>query len=686
MAPNGATPDGALPYSPAMLLRLDGVARSLGVRTLFRDVSLLVNRGDRIGLVGANGAGKTTLLKIAAGEDPPDSGRVIQPRSVRIGMLRQEIDPGRDISVHEEAATALAELDRLEAEMRKHEASMERAGHEGREVPAEVAEAWDRARIAFEFGGGFEREARVDRVLEGLGFDGERRERPLSSFSGGWLMRVELAKLLLASPDLLLLDEPTNHLDLPSIQWFEETLDEFGGAVVMISHDRTFLRRKATRIAELENARLTIYEGGYDRYLSLKAERRELLLAQQSNQQREIAETERFIERFRYKSSKARQVQSRVKKLEKMERIEVADEQKRAMRLRIPAPERSGEAVLRLDAIRKSFGETEVYDGVDFLVRRGERIALVGPNGAGKSTLLRIAAGVLPFDSGTRELGHRVKAAFYAQHQLEELDASRSVFEELESVARYDDHSRLRGHLGAFLFSGDDIQKKVSVLSGGEKARLALAKMLLRPSNFLVLDEPTNHLDVVACEVLEGALRDYEGTLIFISHDRTLIDGVATKVVEVKAGKLDEFLGTYTEWADRSLDDGLADGTPEAAAKSAAKAKMEATPSAAAPLAEAKPKLSKAERVAAREREKEIARRLSRARKKLTALESQIAEGEGRLEEIGHRLGDPAVYRDGDAVRTLEAERSEQSDTVAELYRDWERVAAEIEALEQASA
>jgi ATP-binding cassette subfamily F protein 3 len=666
-----------------MLLRLDGVARTLGVRTLFRDASLLVNRGDRVGLVGPNGAGKTTLLKIAAGEDPPDAGAVVRPRGVRVGMLRQEIDPDRDVTVHAEAATALAELDRLEAELRELEAAMARAGREGREVPADVAEAWDRAHRAFEFGGGFEREARVDRVLEGLGFDADRRERPLSSFSGGWLMRVELAKLLLAAPDVLLLDEPTNHLDLPSIQWFEDTLDGFGGAVVMISHDRTFLRRKATRIAELENARFTVYEGGYDRYLEQKAERREQLLAQQKTQQREIAQTERFIERFRYKNTKAKQVQSRVKKLARMERIEVEDETRRAMRLRIPEPERAGEAVLRLEAIHKAYGETVVYDGMDFLVRRGERVALVGPNGAGKSTLLRIAAGVLPFDAGRRELGHRVKAAFYAQHQLEALDAGRTVLGELESVARFDDHPRLRGHLGAFLFSGDDVQKKVSVLSGGEKARLALAKMLLRPANFLVLDEPTNHLDVVACEVLEEALQAYGGTLLFISHDRTLIDAVATKVVEVRAGRLDEFLGTYSQWVARSLGDGLADGTPEAA-RAAAGAGGGGDAAALPDAREATPKPSKAERIAARQREKELVRRLARARKKLAALEDEIAEGEERIEELGHRLGDPEVYRDGDAVRTLEAERSEHRGAVDALYRDWERVAAEIESLEQA--
>ena len=670
-----------------MLLRLDGVMRTIGVRTLFRDVSLLVNRGDRIGLVGPNGAGKTTLLRIAAGEEAPDAGLVTRPRDVRLGMLRQEIDPGQAQTVHQEAAKALAELDRLEAEMRALEAEMARAGRQGREVPADVAEHWDRARLAFEFGGGFEREARVDRVLEGLGFDAARRVRPLSSFSGGWLMRVELAKLLLAAPDVLLLDEPTNHLDLPSIQWFEETLDQFGGAVVMISHDRTFLRRKATRIAELENARFDVYEGGYDRFLEQKAERRELLLAQQKSQQKQIAQTERFIERFRYKNTKARQVQSRVKKLAKLERIQVEDETRRAMRLRIPPPERSGEAVLRLEGIHKAYGGTKVYEGVDFLVRRGERVALVGPNGAGKSTLLRIAAGVLPFDAGRRELGHKVKVGFYAQHQLEALDASRTVLGELESVAHFDDHARLRGHLGAFLFSGDEVQKKVGVLSGGEKARLALAKMLLRPANFLVLDEPTNHLDVVACEVLEQALSSYRGTLLFISHDRTLIDALATRIVEVKAGQLDEFLGNYSEWAARVVAGagaGLIDGTPDAAPRQT----PDAAPRKTVAETAAPPPASKGERMAERQRSKAVGRTLARARKRRAALEDEIATGEAALEALGHRLGDPSLYREGggDAVRALEAERAERQAAVEDLYREWERVAAEIEALEQAPA
>jgi ATP-binding cassette subfamily F protein 3 len=664
-----------------MLLRLEGVARSQGARNLFRDVSLAVYAGDRIGIVGPNGAGKTTLLRIAAGDDAPDGGRVARGRDVRVGMLRQEIDPRLGRSVREEVSSVLGHLDALEREIATLEAEMARHGQGGGDVPEDLAQRYDRARAAFESGGGFARAARVERVLGGLGFAEAARARPLSSFSGGWLMRVELAKLLLSAPDVLLLDEPTNHLDLPSIQWFEETLEAYRGAALIVSHDRTFLRRHATRVAELENARFTVFEGGYDRFVRQKEERRLQLEAEARSQERRIAETERFIERFRYKASKARQVQSRVKSLAKLERVEAPVESRRAMRLRIPEPVRAGDVVLRLEGVHKRFGENAVYQGVDFLLRRGERVALAGPNGAGKSTLLRIAAGALGFDAGARSLGHNVTVGFYAQHQLETLAPGRSVLEELESVAKIDDLPRLRGHLGAFLFSGDDVQKKVSVLSGGEKARLALAKMLLRPVNFLVLDEPTNHLDVAACEVLEEALADYAGTLLFISHDRAFIDALATRVVEVRAGVLRDHAGNWADFEREQSAAAPAAAPPTASTPAAPKVApaAPATPAPAPPAAAA----SKQERIAAREREKERAKRLERTRKRLAAVEGEIAQQEGALEQLHWRLGDPAVHRDADAVRALEAERGGTRSRIDALYREWERLAAEVEAAQE---
>ncbi|MBW2493468.1 MAG: ABC-F family ATP-binding cassette domain-containing protein, partial [Deltaproteobacteria bacterium] len=628
-----------------MLLRLEDVARSFGGRTLFRDVALSIHRADRIGLVGSNGAGKTTLMKSAAGLEATDSGRVIMPRGTRVAMLRQEIDPNRSCSVRVEVTSAFAELAELERNLHELERQMEELAHAGREIPSELTDRYGDCRTRFELGGGFERESRVERILEGLGFDAERIERPLNSFSGGWLMRVELAKLLLSSPDVLLLDEPTNHLDLPSIQWFEETVADYPGAVVIISHDRTFLRRHVNRVAELEGSGLTVFDGNFDRYVEQKALRREELVANKRTQDRKIAQTERFIERFRAKNTKAKQVQSRVKALDRLERVELPDDHIAKMRLVIPPVKRAGRSVLSLEGIEKAYGDTVVYEGVDLSIERGNRIALVGPNGAGKSTLLRIAAGVLPFDAGERTLGHNVTVAFFAQHQLEALDPHRSALEELEASATIDDIPRLRGHLGAFLFSGDDVKKKVSVLSGGEKSRLALAKLLLRPANFLVLDEPTNHLDLVSREVLEDALVGYGGTLLLISHDRAFLNALVNRVVEVDRGRLREYLGNYDDYLRKKA---------ASAQRAPAVAKLEplqtpgqqlAPPSAA--------RLSKQERIAERERQREFERRHKRATKRLAAVEEEIRQTEGRLEEFAWRLGDPEVHRNPDAIREV---------------------------------
>jgi ATP-binding cassette subfamily F protein 3 len=636
-----------------MLLRLAGIEKRFGERTLFAAVDLAVGPGDRVGLVGPNGAGKTSLLRIAAGDDAPDAGLRTLARGARVGLLRQEIDPSRGQSVREEVATAFASLEALEAELRALEDEMAAGG----EVPGEVAERYDLLQHRFEHARGFEREARIERVLAGLGFAEEARARPLSSFSGGWLMRVELAKLLLAEPDVLLLDEPTNHLDLPSIEWFEETLLAYRGGVVVISHDRTFLRRHVRRVAELVGGRYTLYPGGYDFYLAERERRREELLARHAAQERRVAEVERFIERFRAKATKATQVQSRVKMLEKMERIEVDEPKARRLRLRIPEPTRAGAVPIQLAGVHKSYGDKVVYRGLDFALKRGERLALVGPNGAGKSTLLRILAGVLPFERGARTLGHRVEIGFYAQHQLEALDLGRTVQGELERVAQLADVPRLRGHLGAFLFSGDDVEKPVSVLSGGEKARLALAKMLLRPANVLVLDEPTNHLDVEACAVLEEALAQYRGTLVFISHDRSFINALATRIVEVRDGRLREFLGNYDDYQAKLAGERPAAG-PETPGEQPA------------------PETAGVRR-AARERKKSR----ERAARRLEKVEAEILAQEQALEAAAHRLGDPELYRDPERVRALEAERARLREAIAALYKDWERLAAEVEAL-----
>lgn len=652
-----------------LLLRLDALEKRIGDRALFRSADAVVRAKDRVGIVGPNGAGKTTLLRVLMGEEPHDGGEVKRARSTRLGMLRQEIDPRASHSVREEAQTALAELDALEADLRALEIEIAKEGHETAGASSRLAVRYDELSTRFQMGGGFERHARVAEVLSGLGFAEGAMDRPLSSFSGGWLMRVELAKLLLAQPDVLLLDEPTNHLDLPSIAFFEATLERFPGAVLVVSHDRTFLGRHTNRIFELDGlGGFALYEGNYPMYLKQRAERRAELLARKANQDRQIAETERFVERFRAKATKAKQAQSRLKALEKLERIEIEPERKGRIRLRIPDPPRSGERVLTLDDLHKRYDEVEIYAGVHFSLGRGEKVALVGPNGAGKSTLLRIAAGALPFDQGERVLGHNVEYAFFAQHQLEALDPAATILEEISRDATMDEIPRLRGHLGAFLFHGDDVEKRIEVLSGGEKARVALAKLLLRPVNFLILDEPTNHLDIEACEVLEQAFQNYAGTLLFVSHDRAFINALATRVVEVEHGQLEEHLGNYDAYVERKArSEGR--GVPRAAGRaetqSAHDENMEA---------ESKGPLSHKER-------RQIDREQRRAHEKLIRqvkkLEVAIGDAESRLEALEQRLASPEVYQDADASRAVQAELSAAKTEIETSYSEWERLSEE---------
>lgn len=627
-----------------------------------------------MGIVGPNGSGKTTLLSLLAGKEAPDEGQIQYQRHVRVGLLQQEIDPNLAHSVEAETRRALASLDAIEEEMRQLELSMTHCGERGEAIPTEVAERYDVLSTQFAHAGGFEQEARVSRVLAGLGFDEEARNRPLSTFSGGWLMRVELAKLFLAQPQVMLLDEPTNHLDLPSIQWFEEELNDFPGALLIVSHDRTFLRRHVNRVFDLDgHGRCASYEGGYDSYLTQRTERRTQLLAQKANQDRDIAQMERFVERFRAKATKARQAQSRMKALDKIDRIEIEDDRTRTMRLRIPDPPRSGQTVVSLTDMHKSYGENEIYQGVDFSVLRGERVALAGPNGAGKSTLLRIIAGALSFDRGERKLGHEVQLAFFAQHQLDSLSSQSTVLEELTRSAQHDDIPRLRGHLGAFLFSGDDVDKKVGVLSGGEKARVALAKLLLRPVNLLVLDEPTNHLDIASCEILEQALGDYAGTLIFVSHDRTFINKLATRVIEVNHGHLEEFIGNYDDYIFRKKQNTQKAVSP-IEPKSVSARKLE--PEAAKPLEPSKPR-TKTQRKEERERRKSK----DRLERKIQKLELDIAEKESGLEKARWRLSDPEVYANAEKVAQIHVEQTDLQGHISGLYAEWERTTDELGAL-----
>jgi ATP-binding cassette subfamily F protein 3 len=651
------------------VLRGTNLARQFGARTLFSGVELAVHQGDRIGLVGPNGAGKTTLLKILAGLEPPDDGRVDAVRGLRAGYLRQEIDPGSERTVIEETRTALAPLHALEAEMAALEAEITRRGDAGAAVEPGLAARYERLRVEYERRGGYRAEADLRATLVGLGLGPERWERPLRELSGGWIMRVELARLLVARPDVLLLDEPTNHLDLPSIAWFEGVLRDWPGAAVVVSHDRTFLDRHATAIAELDGGTVRRYSGNYSAYLAQKEARGDEAAQRVRSLDRQIAHAERFVERFGVKASKARQAQSLRKRIARLEgeRGEIAGvaapKRARGPRFRFPQGPRSGDVALRLEGVAKAYGPLVVYEGLDLEIRRAERIALVGPNGAGKSTLLRLCAGTLAPDAGTREPGHNVRIGFYAQHQLDALDATRTVLEELAAAASIDDVPRLRGLAGAFLFSGDDVEKRVSVLSGGEKARLALARLLLARANLLVLDEPTNHLDLKAREVLAEALGAFEGTLVFISHDRTLVNALATRVLEVtrtgERSSVRSFPGGWDAYEER-----VARERSRPAAASAPEPAAEGAGDGAAPPA--------------RERRKRRTFTLERLRARAAEAERAIAALEAEIEQLGWRTADPETLRDGERVRALVATTREREQQRDELYREWERLIGEI--------
>jgi ATP-binding cassette subfamily F protein 3 len=648
------------------MIQAEAIAKAYGGQVLFRDLSWRITAGERIGLVGPNGAGKTTLCRILAGLEEPDAGRVHRDRGTTIGYLPQEVAASRAGSVLAEALSGFAEVWALERAMEAAAAAL--ATEPSEALTAQYGELQHR----FEALGGYRLETEARAVLGGLGFRPTDLGRPLDEFSGGFRMRAALARLLLLRPALLLLDEPTNHLDLESLAWLESYLAGYDGAVVVVAHDRYFLNRMVTAIAELGPDGLALYTGDYDDHLVERDARRALREAQARNQAKRVAEIERFIERFRYKATKARQVQSRIKMLERLERIEVAPET-RQIRLAFPAPPRTGRRVATLRDVHKAYADHVVYAGIDLGVERGDRMALVGVNGAGKSTLLRILAGVLAFERGERTLGAQVTVHYYAQHQLDALDPARTVLEELEQVAPDAGQTRLRTILGAFLFSGDAVEKKIAVLSGGEKARVALAKMLVRPAPLLCLDEPTNHLDLTSRERVEQALADFPGTIVFISHDRYFINRLATKVVEVAGGRLTVHLGNYDDY------------------RAAAERPPASTPAPSAPPRRREP----------RRRPRECAppgvaglgpRRPGRAvpknpevramRRRLEELESQIHALEDRLRQLGEALGDPALYLDGERVRTVAAERKRAEEQVTWLMREWEELSTTLAAHE----
>ena len=522
---------------------------------LFRNVTFNIADHDRVGLVGMNGAGKSTLLKILCGWQEPESGTLVVASGQTVGYLPQEMVPDAVGTVIDEALTAFSQLDELEREQERLTAAIaERTDYESDDYMRLLERHNEVTEHLALLGGGRRREA-AEKVLLGLGFRHDDFERPVAVFSGGWQMRVELAKLLLRHPDFLLLDEPTNHLDIESIQWLENYLTAYTGAVVLVSHDRTFLDNITKRTIEITAGRIYDYKCPYSEYVVQMQERRASQMAQLTNQQRQVAQIEAFIERFRYKATKAKQVQSRVKMLERMEKITIDEVSTESIHFQFPPAPHSGKIVVETKGLGKAYGEHQVFDGVDMLLTAGRKVAFVGRNGEGKSTMVKVIAGDINDYTGTYRLGQGVVLGYYAQNQAAMLNLEKTVYETIDDIAQGDIRPKIRNILGSFLFSDDDIDKKVKVLSGGEKARLALAKLLLTPSNLLVLDEPTNHLDMNSKDILKNALLQYTGTLIVVSHDRDFLGGLTDELYEFRDGAVHEFKGDIMEFLEQKKDD-----------------------------------------------------------------------------------------------------------------------------------
>ena len=653
------------------MIQLEDVSKGYGGQTVFRGVGWRIADGERVGLVGPNGAGKTTLCRILAGLEDPDTGRTSRPRDTTVGYLPQEVAGGGATgSVLAEVLGGFEDVWQIEREMEEVAASLSSAtGRADDGTVKTLTQRYGDLQHRFEALGGYRLETEARAILSGLGFRADEATRPLATFSGGWRMRAALARLLLLRPSVLLLDEPTNHLDLESLAWLESFLADYAGAVVVVSHDRYFLNRMVTSIADLGPSGLVRYEGDYDEYLVEREARRELIEAQARNQAKRVAEIERFIERFRYQATKARQVQSRVKMLGRLDRVEIGRGPRR-IHFAFPQPPRTGRHVASLRQLHKAYADKVVYAGVDFEVERGERVALVGVNGAGKSTLLRILGGVLSFEAGERSLGAHVTVHYYAQHQLDVLDLQATVLEEMERVAPEAARTRLRTLLGAFLFSGDAVDKKVAVLSGGEKARVALAKMLVRPAALLCLDEPTNHLDLGSREVLETALAEFPGTIVFISHDRYFINRIATRVLEVVDGALTNHPGNYDDYLDAKARAVISEPPASRSADGARARTAEGVAPRPSPAAR------HGER---RQRVKPAGREL---RRRLEEIERQIHDLEERMRGFVEALSDPELYKNGERVRAVAGERKIAEEQVAWLMREWEEVSLELSAHE----
>jgi len=687
------------------MIQLSSLTKSFGDRTLFENITWQVADRECVGLCGPNGAGKTTLLRIFAGFDDPDAGTVVKPAGMRVGYLPQDGLTHEGLSLYAEAGLAFQWLMDVKTEMQEIEARLGDASVPESEHDA-MLHRYSDLQDRFRLHDGYAIDLKIDTVLRGLGFSPADYEKPTATFSGGWQMRIALAKLLLSKPDLLLLDEPTNHLDLDARNWLEDYLHEYPHAVILVSHDRFFLDKVVDRITDIYLRTLTDYACNYSQYLVERDVRIERLRDAKRRQDEEVARVEMFINRFRYQATKAAQVQSRIKMLDKVVPIEVPPERRR-VHFTFPTCEKSGRMVFELKGVHKAYGATKVFGGIGLHVERGDRIALLGPNGAGKSTLMRLLSGVEGPDHGTCTTGHQVVMQYFAQDEAARLDPNLTVYETLSSGSPVHMVPMIRDILGGFLFSGDDVYKRAGVLSGGERTRLAVARMLLRPSNTLLLDEPTNHLDLDSKDVLLDALMDYGGTLIVVSHDRYFIDKLATKVVEIGNGQALFYPGTYEEfhWSKTqkgktpALPDGLGPASRAAAAPRAlrqsgprqpvpakpqtqAKTQTPATPQAPSPA----PRGDGVADYEAKKRADAEARKRDRARKALKAriadLEKRIAEREQEIKTLEEKMAAPGFYENRDASKPIVDRHQAAMWAVGDLMGQWEALQAHAQELD----